>query len=352
LQLNKAFQTVLTANEPSILYAVFNLYLSYMLKTSHGKYLFFLFNIIVSYLIQGQTNLVPNGSFETYTACPYSSNYLNPDEVSLCLGWSSSQASPDYFNACAPFINGDEPSVPNNFIGYQKAFDGNAYCGFGVYDNVGSRELISTKLATSLTIGATYSVSFRVSVATNPEAGLGVDKVGAYFTTYPCGYNVGAPPIANFSQICSLTMITDTANWTLISGSFCADSSYQYITLGNFYDNMHTDTVVVIPQSNIAYFYIDDIKVYDLGLTCTYSIDQVTEIGQYINIFPNPAHDYIHVDIPTGLNYQIKALNGEVIQRGRLKHSADISLSVVSGIYFIEFFIDGSVLRKKIIIIE
>lgn len=309
--------------------------------------------ILFSNLVVGQTNLVSNGSFETYLNCPYSSNILSPDQVSFAVGWSASQATPDYFNSCAPNTGSDDVSVPYNFVGYQAAFDGTAYCGLGAYDYIGSRELISSKLNLALTIGQTYSVSFRAAVATNPFAGLGANNIGVCFTTYPCGFNLGAPPISNFAHIYSSNIISDTVNWTLVSGIICADSTYEYITLGNFFDNNHTDTIAVIPNMNIAYFYIDDIRIYDLGTVCSVGYDNNAKWDQIIDISPNPTYEHIHISSTIKkLKYKIKQISGEIIQNGVLNEQAEISFNLIPGLYFIEIYNETFSVTKKIVVLK
>ena len=201
-----------------------------------------------------QGNLVFNPSFEIYDTCPtaYAQIYrLN--------GWEASLNTPDYFNVCASAAS--TVGVPNVYHGYQLPATGNAYCGF-VYYNMGGnyREVISSQLTTSLTIGQKYFISFKSSYAAGPSLyGVANNKMGVKFSTVL--YNSSSPPpINNFAHVYSSVIITDTTNWIKTIGSFIADSSYQYINIGNFFDDAHTDTIRLTGSGN-NYYYLDDITV-------------------------------------------------------------------------------------------
>src|SRR5687767_1200204 len=98
-------------------------------------------------LLAGQTNLVPNPSFEQFTNCPATNSQLN-----YCNSWVNIYGSitPDYFNSCATVPSG--VSLPSNMMGFQNARTGNGYVGVGVYNSTGSnlREFVSTTLTDSL----------------------------------------------------------------------------------------------------------------------------------------------------------------------------------------------------------
>jgi hypothetical protein len=58
----------------------------------------------------------------------------------------------------------------------------------------------------------------------------------------------------------------DMINWTEIRGSFTANGTEKYITLGNFKDNASSDTVNIVPWGgtiNVGYF-VDDVSVIEL----------------------------------------------------------------------------------------
>ncbi len=240
-----------------------------------------------------QVNLVPNPSFEDTVACPYQAGDINK-----ALGWNTFCGSPDYLNTCAnPSIFG----VPSNFGGYQIPSSGDAYAGFLSY--IGSipnfREFPSSILSTSLTIGQKYYVSFKValSLGTFTPSNLATNKIGATFTT---GFYTCNSLVTNNPAVFTDSIIIDSLNWTKITGSFIADSSYSHIVIGNFFDDFNTDTVSFFANSqNNAYYYLDDVCVStDSAFAYNYvyntSIPEMTSQNQ-ITFFPNPVIENLNI---------------------------------------------------------
>ena len=264
--------------------------------------------LLAANMLHGQ-NLVPNPSFEEYISCPGAA-----DEFNLAKGWSSYSYSPDYFNTCAT-----TPTVliPTNAFGYQYAASGKAYSGLLAYVTLtlsgikNYREYIGERLSNNLTKGTKYYVSFKVSLGYRVEplapATCASNNLGVQFTNIP--YNPGKPRLTNNSQINEKSIITDTTNWTRIFGSFIADSTYQYIVIGNFYDNLHTDTLIM-DGSNLckgAYYYIDDVCVSEDSLyTANYIWTGINELNHMpnISIYPNPATNYLNINCPHNIIYQ------------------------------------------------
>jgi hypothetical protein len=82
------------------------------------------------------------------------------------------------------------------------------------------------------------------------------NNIGVRFTTKPYSASF-PPPINNTATLNTDTIVKDTLNWILLSWNFTADSAYNYIYIGNFFDNAHTDTVVINApngQFGIAYY--------------------------------------------------------------------------------------------------
>jgi len=266
----------------------------------------FLFTMLISYLlvnseaIYAQTNLVENPSFEIFDTCP-----KLQWEIRYAVGWNSFNQTPDYFNACS---TNPQFSTPNNWGGYQQPASGVAYSGFGayvshVYSGINQREFIGGTLTASLLRGTKYFVSFKVSPSVSNQilSNCAIDHIGAVFSTKPYTWNLPAP-ITNNPQVYEKTIITDTANWTRIFGSFIADSSYNYVIIGNFFDDSHTDTLMLHGNDTcFAYYYLDDVCVStDSTYTANYTtaIDEIQSKKATINIYPNPAHNYFTVDFP------------------------------------------------------
>ncbi|MEO8087776.1 MAG: T9SS type A sorting domain-containing protein [Bacteroidota bacterium] len=216
-------------------------------------------SVLVSVNTNAQ-NLVSNPGFETFSTCPN-----NASQLDFATGWISSSYSPDYFDACGG--NGTTAGAPANICGYQQPASGDGYIGMLCYGSFAStlianlREYATGTLTTPLTVGVTYNVSFKV-VLMNMSSHQ-CDHVGAKFMTTSTT-NLG---ITNSAQVFSTVPISDTLNWTTISGTFVADSAYNFIVIGNHFDDASTfaDSIQPVTFGWNAYYFIDDVEVTELS---------------------------------------------------------------------------------------
>lgn len=277
-------------------------------------------------------NLVPNPSFEQYDTCPN-----NLTQISRAIGWSSYSITPDYFNSCAPDTEALSFSVPSNYFGFQYARSGNGYAGIVTFDqySANEREYIGIHLNQSLTVGAKYFASFYVSRAVTPYILVNIanNKIGLRLSTVP--YTQSNPaPVNNFAQVYSDSIISDTLNWIKISGSFIADSVYNYLSIGNFFDDSLT-SFVAYNSSAFAYYYVDDVYL------SADSLEGINEnyLSQSINIFPNPFNDKLNIFVkenePTELIlYDI--LSQKLLQRTFINSTTIDTEKLAKGIYIYE----------------
>jgi hypothetical protein len=240
-------------------------------------------------------NLVPNPSFEEYINCPY--NYFM-----LPTDWYSCSATPDYFNVCDTTGN---YSVPNNGGGFQNAHTGNAYAGlYSVYNGFASgeyKEYLGCKLITNLIPGEKYYVTFWANLF--DIANCASNNIGILFTTqsyqdYQPYDTIWGRPTINFAHVNSTSIIANKVNWTCIKSEFVADSAYQYVLIGNFFDKNHTDTVMYNNYPCYAFYYIDDVCVSTDSSTCN-SPDAINEMmhkENIISIYPDPATNELTID--------------------------------------------------------
>jgi hypothetical protein len=243
----------------------------------------YILNILLLFALfqSSAQNLVPNPSFEDTVNCP-----PGPGQVPSVVGWTAS-GSADYFHSCYNDFGFPQwgISVPNNWGGYQEPYGGgNAYCALGTIAPCcpSVREYIGTQLATPLDIGQKYFVSLRTSLALNDsiEAQVATNNIGLNFSTVNYS-SANPPPLNNAPQINHSSLITDSINWTLVSGSFIADSNYAYVWIGNFFTDSMTDTLNYGYNANrYAYYYIDAVCVSIDSLTCFGSVG----IGELNNI--------------------------------------------------------------------
>lgn len=133
----------------------------------------------------------------------------------------------------------------------------------------------------------------------NFESCCATNKLGARFTTfsYTDGNGSNPAPIDNFAHIYSNSIVTDTVNWTTISGSFVADSAYSYITIGNFFDSTNLQIIDYyenFPQTSSAYYFIDDVRVSTDSLYTVTSLPKFDYTNE-LNIYPNPSIGLIKI---------------------------------------------------------
>jgi len=258
---------------------------------------FLLISLLSCFYFNGSSqNLVPNPSFENYSSCPD-----NFGQIQKAINWDSFSESPDYYNRCSPSCVPLNMclGIPQNWFGSQEAYEGNAYVGLATYlEGNQFREIIGIQLVQQLIPGIKYYVSCYISNSggynwlpirycdgASNNIGFRFFK-NAYSQFNPC-------PIENFSHINETTIISDTTNWIKISGSFIADSSYQYFAMGNFYDDLHTDTINIenfdSTVENGVYYFVDNVCVSTDSLECI-GINNIQNTYQAtkIDIYPNP----------------------------------------------------------------
>lgn len=289
----------------------------------------------------GQINLVPNPGFENYTQCPVSIN-----QPITTTNWSSYGGTSDYYNSCAS-SNFCGVSVPFNMGGSQTAASGNAYCGFVAYMNpavIGAsniREYIGTQLIAPLVVGKKYYVSFKVSLAEGScfDFNIACNKLGVRFITYTMPY-LSAPQVPNSAHVFTNSIISDTANWVKVQGSFIADSAYNQILCGNFFKDVATSTLSMASPAKQAYYYIDDVVVSTDSLTEVTGMPEITN-DLSMAILPNPASDYITLKLPdlseSGATFHFHTVMGQHIRSGTFSGDTTLRITdIPDGIYIVQ----------------
>ncbi len=259
-------------------------------------------------------NLVPNPSFETFTSCP---NALGALCNGIATPWQcGTSGSCDYYNACA---NPSWFGVPDNLLGSQTAHTGEAYAGaiyhWPSFPNY--REYLLIQLTEPLVADTWYQLNFYVSLA---ELACGIEKIGAYFSV--------TSPYQNINTVLNVVpqiethygFITDAVNWVLISGCYQAEGGEEFLTIGNFHNDMETP---VDPScfSDTTYYYIDDVSVMetiapdefaiDLGgpLTVCFSYEIDPGLSDFFFIWSNGSHGPTLVVTETG-TYSLTVTDG------------------------------------------
>lgn len=315
--------------------------------------------VSLSLLVTAQTNLVPNPSFEVYIQCPDNISGIGDDQISRASGWQTYRETPDYYNTCGSIWN---VSVPNNQTGFQYPHTGNAYSGLATYYIIGEyREFIGAQLSSSLLIGQKYYLSFYVSLAGKQGASMASNNIGARFHNNPYNY-VNAAPINNFAHLSCNSLITDTTNWSFITGSFIADSAYSYISLGNFFDDSNTDTLRIDDNPFTGYYYIDDVcvstdSIYAGNWT---KANDLLILEKKIILFPNPFTDMIYIKSDGKSSLMVNPFNCRLFDlQGNLKLEKEFdslsetafinTINISPGSYMLIIQIENCFLKKLII---
>jgi hypothetical protein len=121
--------------------------------------------------------------------------------------------------------------------------------------------------------------------------------MGLYFSSNSI-YQTGAgnyllnynPQIKKFNN----PIVSDTLNWIEISGIYQANGTENYITVGNFNNDMTTDTFSCNNSGNQSYYLIDDISVENITTPQWQYRDTTIYLGDSVLI--GPAVSGLNVD--------------------------------------------------------
>lgn len=258
-------------------------------------------------------SLVPNGSFEESDTCRFGISFEWADGQGP-VPWFSAYLHPDHFQSCLAY--GTANGLPLNQFTFQEPFDGNSCIGlFSYYQNgvQEQREWAMVELLEPLVVGETYYASFYANAAFGgnaqyPTIWLASNNIGMLFTTGSRQWNLGEayPTAPNTAHIRRTAILTDTVGWTLVSGSFVADSAYRYVMIGNFFSNAQTDTLhfaspnSVFPWYPRSYTLIDEVCVTSSPDGCDMALGIGGLPSVKVVVCPNPATDRLWIRAAQG----------------------------------------------------
>ncbi|MBI3501888.1 MAG: gliding motility-associated C-terminal domain-containing protein [Bacteroidetes bacterium] len=207
-------------------------------------------------------NLAPDGSMEDTVCCP---DGVTTPYIHCASPWFEASPSPDYFHECA------YPSSVGVPVQGLYAKDGKAFAGCHTYQYFstgGGVEFIEYPLPNTLANGKKYNIGFYVCPskwACAPHdafhAILSTDSI--IITSLPY---YATPDIANPSG----NIISDTLNWTLVSGYYTAKGGEKFVTLGNFYPASKTHFAPGYDSTTaVSYYYFDNLFIYEVEDTAT-----------------------------------------------------------------------------------
>lgn len=204
-----------------------------------------------------EDNIIPNSSFEEYSGVPLGWFYNGNQFSRLVKYWySPTLASPDAF--------GPDIIVPKHWqkkgFGEQKANFGASYCGITLYGCAQGkphcREYIQIQLNESLVKGQKYSLNYQLA---HLEMSLFINKIGAFFSLDEIKQNDDEVIRQNPQVYSDIILRPHKDQWQKVEMSFVADSSYNYITLGNFFEDDETKVLDDEHKYEFAYYYFDEI---------------------------------------------------------------------------------------------
>ncbi|MCW5900633.1 MAG: T9SS type A sorting domain-containing protein [Flavobacteriales bacterium] len=236
-------------------------------------------------------NLILNGSFEESDTCAVQLGFWPNGKPTH---WEPVSETPDYFRSCVPY--GSVNGVPLNTVGFQYPQEGGSYSGLFAYLVDDHREMIGSELLSPLTVGQTYYASFWVNAAYGgpQQTGSACNNIGMLFTMDMVPWVMGMPQITlrNHAHVYTQQVVSDTTGWTLVSGSFVADSAYRYVVIGNHFSNANTAVQVIGPGNpNKAYVYVDAACLSTDPEACPMWTSVQENLMEEISLWPNPASD-------------------------------------------------------------
>ncbi|MCW3123616.1 MAG: hypothetical protein JWQ38_3108 [Flavipsychrobacter sp.] len=243
---------------------------------------------------QAQTNYVLNPGLEQYSKCP--DKY---DQIVLAKYWSGIDTVwtwdddisteplclPEYCNVCSktsycgiPFAKG--------YYQYPRTGNGMAEVIMLEYGKPTTipdmRDYLQGRLFKTLTAGKAYCVTFYVNLAN--RSGYAIDHIGAFLddgTIDTNGKNSCSTPQTKANpQVVATSIISDTLGWTKVQGSFTANGTEKFITIGNFSDTAHTNRVLMNTDMELASLYlIDDVSVIESNAVANAGPDGLVSPG-------------------------------------------------------------------------
>ncbi len=251
------------------------------------RYFILILSLVYSNLIYGQ-NLVKNPGFELKNACPTDRGQINYcpayNHFQTAIEWVSPlNTTPDYFNRCG---TASTIKLPNLLIdGYHEPHSGDACAGITMFSGAVYKdtsdywaEYLETRLADKLIAGHTYYVSYYICPTYHAKKVfniIAIDNIGARLTVNMLDTICKSPMyfLNGPADIQTPTgfFITDTTEWTLISGQYTATGGEQWLTLGSFYHSNINAKMLYLPINNTdtsnsaCYMLVDDVCVIDMG---------------------------------------------------------------------------------------
>ncbi len=280
--------------------------------------------------------------------------YSNYDHLTY---WTEAQCTvgPPYLNVCSTVNGFPSGGTPANFIGFQHPADGVGYLSMTTYNlnlSNSTKFYPSVQLLEPLESGVEYCFSAYVSLA-EQSAFKTTDLFMICTNDFPtvCSGN----DTLNWpteSQLILNTTDVDTADWTLLTGSFIALGGEEYITIGDFNGPGTPDTIYVgatsFPSQQATY-YIDKLELR----SCEIGVQDVKE--SELTVLYDAAGDVLSITTPSAKQlHSIRLV--DMAGRTALRTpggGTSIQFGVADlprGVYVVQVGTDGAWLNRKVVL--
>ncbi|MBL4667735.1 MAG: OmpA family protein [Flavobacteriales bacterium] len=217
---------------------------------------------LVATVCSAQTNLVPNPTFEKVEK-----KIKDVGEINVAIPWTSpTLVQADLY---VPKTKNYYISIPENAYGEEKPMEGTGYAGIMAYSykNKVPRSYLQVQLTEKLEAGREYCIKYHVSLADLSK--YATNHLGVALTSKAMtANNSDVLKFDNYIESRKLTVYDVQFYWTPICGVYKAKGGEEYLTIGNFTDDLKLVTKKVKrprgftkPQKYDAYYYIDNVSV-------------------------------------------------------------------------------------------
>jgi hypothetical protein len=344
-----------------------------------NKWLALIFiSLTLTFKVSGQNTLF-HTSFEVDASsqCRFASNYYSYGFDSTVFEnfyqeiFTSLNSLDIYCNCDSIELNGDMAdalfSIPNNRLGHQYPYTGQNYMGLVTFTkssaNTQYREWLGISLPVKLVANNYYKIEYYTSLADTsklitapPQIYFSNDSINLGLTGNINDFTLNFYIDENYLALPNPELFTDSINWLKETILYLAHGGEEYLYLGNFKNNANTpyDTTIHydIQQSNYAYFYIDDLTVYELDST----VSTGENIIDKIKIYPNPAQDYLVVDGGelTAVQVELFDISGRKLLQQKVstnQEQVDVS-GLANGVYIAVVRSGRQVVKREKVVVS
>lgn len=261
------------------------------------------FFLLFPFFLLGQ-NLVPNSSFEQLINLPVKPNPRNsfefepqsgykPFQINLKYWWAGTNTTPDlritdresYGQCNRRFDDCDKAKTGSMCIGIITSM-ANTY-------TESYREYIEVKLGKPLEVNKPVFVE--LWVRRERQSKLVSNNIGCYFSQKKVFKDteevMDLKPQINHENIIN----EEKTEWVKIEGNFVPQKPFQYLTIGNFFDNQNTE-IATFDSPNLspyipkyAYYLVDDVKVWQEDVPTTSTSPTATPVFNQQKVEKNKA---------------------------------------------------------------